>query len=110
MKVVAEKPIIASHPVYGYWARRYKVNLKSLHWEPDDVPTDAQMAELKTILATHPAKVLVWEDEPNPKTAETVKGLGLTNVVVRPCGNRPGNGDFLTQVKQNIAALQSALK
>jgi zinc transport system substrate-binding protein len=109
-KLATQKPIIASHPVYGYWARRYNVNLKSLHWEPDDVPTEAQLAELNKLLATHPAKVLVWEDEPNLQAAELVKALGLTSIVVRQCGNTPDKGDFLTLMKKNISALQAALK
>jgi len=54
--------------------------------------------------------VLVWEDEPNPKATELVKALGLVSIVVRQCGNKPEGGDFLTQVKQNIAALKEALK
>jgi zinc transport system substrate-binding protein len=28
-------PLMASHPVYQYLARRYSLNLRSVHWEPN---------------------------------------------------------------------------
>ena len=34
------RPLLASHPVYQYLARRYGLNLRSLHWEPDQAPTE----------------------------------------------------------------------
>lgn len=48
------KYFIGSHPVYDYFARRYGLNIKSVHWEPDEVPGDTQWMELQTILKTHP--------------------------------------------------------
>jgi len=35
-------PVIASHPVYQYFARRYKLNINAVMWEPDVFP-DEQM-------------------------------------------------------------------
>jgi len=37
-----ELPLLASHPVYDYLARRYGLNIKSVHWEPDQVPSRNQ--------------------------------------------------------------------
>ena len=31
----ASKPLIGSHPVYDYFAGRYGLNMRNVHWEPD---------------------------------------------------------------------------
>jgi zinc transport system substrate-binding protein len=102
------RPLVASHPVYHYWARRYGVNLKSVHWEPDAVPSDEQTTELRKLLAGHPAKWMVWEDEPIPAAAEKLKGVGVASVVFNPCGNTPASGDFLDVMRKNIASVRPA--
>ena len=38
-------PLLASHPVYQYAARRYGWNLQAVHWEPDEMPSESRMAE-----------------------------------------------------------------
>ena len=69
--------MVFSHPVYQYFARRYGLNARSVHWEPDEPPTDAMWAELKELLAEHPAKWMIWEGEPLAKTADKLAELGL---------------------------------
>lgn len=46
-------PLLASHPIYQYLARRYGLNLGSVMWEPDVLPGERQWAELKGILSKH---------------------------------------------------------
>ena len=41
------RPLIASHPVYQYLTRRYGLNVRSVHWEPDEAPDLDQWSELK---------------------------------------------------------------
>ena len=48
-------PLLFSHPVYQYLALRYGLNARSLHWEPDAVPSDAEWRRLAVLLAEHPA-------------------------------------------------------
>jgi zinc transport system substrate-binding protein len=100
--------LLASHPVYQYLARRYGLNLKSVLWEPDEVPTDAQWAEFKGILTEHPAKWMIWEDQPARKTVERLRALGVESVVFNPCANRPSAGDFLTVMTENAKSLDRA--
>lgn len=103
----SQRPIVFSHPVYQYFTRRYGFNSRSVHWEPDEAPTGAMWAEFKAMLAGHPAKWMIWEDEP---TAETVAGLmklGVNSLVFDPCGNTPANGDFLTVMRSNLANLKA---
>jgi zinc transport system substrate-binding protein len=102
------RPLVASHPVYHYWARRYGVNLKSVHWEPDAVPSDEQMTELGKLLAGHPAKWMVWEDSPVLGAVEKLKGVEVSGVVFNPCANTPESGDFLDVMRKNIASVRPA--
>ncbi|MEC5129109.1 zinc ABC transporter substrate-binding protein [Verrucomicrobiales bacterium BCK34] len=99
-------PLVASHPVYSYFSRRYKLNIESVHWEPETVPDEAALGELKALLKNHPAKWMIWEGEPVPESVALLKELGLESVVINPCGNRPESGDFLSAMKQNLANLR----
>ena len=106
-KKLAAQPIAASHPVYHYWARRYQINLQFVHWEPEEVPTEAQMDDLKKLLSTHPAKWFVWEGEPAKESVTKIKALGLTSVVFDPCANTPDKGDWLEVMKDNVKGMES---
>lgn len=107
-KRMNNQPVAASHPVYQYWARRYGINLKFVLWEPEDVPTDKQMDEIKALLATHPAKWMVWEGEPAKESVEKIKAIGLQSVVFDPCGNTPDSGDLLSMMKANVEGMEKA--
>lgn len=102
------QPVMASHPVYHYFARRYQLNLKDVLWEPETVPDDAAMEHLKGILASHPAKWMIWEGEPAAESVEKLKAIGLSSVVFDPCGNVPDEGNWLSVMKANIAGIQKA--
>jgi zinc transport system substrate-binding protein len=104
----AGQPLVASHPVYQYFARRYKLNLREVHWEPEVVPDDAAMEELKKILATHPVKWMIWEGEPAKESVEKLKAIGVDSVVFDPCGNKPEKGNWHDVMKENIAAMKKA--
>jgi zinc transport system substrate-binding protein len=106
-KKLGNQPVVASHPVYHYFARRYALNLKNVLWEPEEVPTDAQMAELKTLLATHAAKWMIWEGEPAKESVEKIKALGLQSTVFDPCGNVPEKGDWLSMMQSNVANMEA---
>ena len=101
-------PLVASHPVYHYWARRYGFNLQSLLWEPEVVPDDKAMETLKAIIAKHPAKWMIWEGSPAPESVAKLEAIGLKSLVFDPCGNAPDNGDFMSVMKANIEGLEKA--
>ncbi len=103
-----DQPLLASHPVYQYFARRYQLNLKSIHWEPDESPSDGQWSELGELLEGHPAKWMIWEAPPQSETEEELHRRGVICIVFYPCGNLPPNGDYLQTMKDNIERLQAA--
>jgi zinc transport system substrate-binding protein len=99
------RPLLASHPVYQYLARRYGLNLRNVMWEPNEVPSEGQWSELEAILRDHPAKWMLWEGEPAEQTIERLRNLGVESIVVNPCANRPSAGDFLTVMTENASSL-----
>jgi len=103
-------PLMVSHPVYDYFARRYGLNIVSLHWEPGEFPDDGQWMELEKILNDHPAKWMIWEGEPIKKTVDKLRSFGIASLVFAPCGNQPENGDFLTIMHQNVENMRSAFE
>ena len=100
------KSFVVSHPVYDYLARGYGLNIKSVHWQPDEIPTDKQLLELRNILKDHPAKWTIWEEEPVEESVERLKIMGVESLVFDPCGNVPDNGDFLQVMRQNVENLK----
>jgi len=104
------RPLVVSHPVYDYFARRYGLNIKSVHWEPDEIPTNEQMMDLNRILKEHPAKWMIWEGKPLQESVERLQAIGLDSLVFDPCGNTPHQGDFLSVMRQNVDNLKLAFK
>jgi zinc transport system substrate-binding protein len=104
------RPLVVSHPVYGYFARRYGLNIKSVHWEPDAIPTNEHIMELKGILKEHPANWMIWEGEPIKESAQRLQAVGIDSLVFDPCGNAPDQGDFLSVMRQNLKNLSSVFQ
>jgi zinc transport system substrate-binding protein len=106
----SSKPFVASHPVYDYLARGYGLNIKSVHWEPDEIPTDKQLLELRDILQGHAAKWMIWEGEPIKESVERLKTMGIESLVFDPCGNVPDKNDFLQVMRRNVENLKLAFQ
>jgi zinc transport system substrate-binding protein len=98
-------PLVASHPVYQYLARRYDLDLESVHFEPGADPGDRGWYDLRQLLVEHPAKWMVWEGEPLPPVADRLSELGVTSVVFDPCANAPASGDYLSVMRENASSL-----
>jgi zinc transport system substrate-binding protein len=104
------KPFMVSHPVYDYLARGYGLNIKSVHWEPDEIPADRQLMELQSILKDHPAKWMIWEGDPVKEAVDRLQAVGMKSVVFDPCGNAPDQGDFMSVMRQNIENLEATFR
>jgi zinc transport system substrate-binding protein len=104
------QPLVASHPVYQYLAARYGLSLRSVHWEPEEMPSDEQWQALQTLLADHAARWMIWEGEPLPASVAKLQAMGLRSLVFAPCGNRPAQGDFLSVMQQNVTNLAQAFQ
>ena len=103
------RPILFSHPVYQYLQHHYGVNGQSVHWEPDQEPTTSDWIELQQIVRTHPATIMIWEDEPLELTAGRLSDAGVRSVVFQSVANRPPDGDYLSVMRANVARIDSSL-
>jgi zinc transport system substrate-binding protein len=99
------KPLLASHPVYQYLARRYSLNLKSVMWEPDAVAPETEWQGLAELRETHPAAWMLWEAEPGAENRGRLQDLGVQSAVFDPCANRPAAGDFLSVMSDNMSTM-----
>jgi zinc transport system substrate-binding protein len=99
-------PLLASHPIYHYLQRRYDLNLKSLHWEPDQAPSSEDLEALSRMLTEHPAQWILWEDDPMPETIQKLESLGVHCATFNPCANRPREGDYLDAMRRNAENLK----
>ena len=100
-------PVLFSHPVYQYFERRYRVDGRSVHWEPEEMPSDAMWQELATLLRSHPAKWMIWEGQPSSEISEKLAELGIQSIVFDPCAGAPDGGDFASVMALNVAALKT---
>jgi len=100
------RALLGSHPVYDYLIAGYRMNLRSVHWEPDEIPTVSQWNDLKHILEEHQAKYMLWEGEPLQESILKLKEKGIESKVFSPSGNRPNDGDFMSVMQKNIANLK----
>jgi zinc transport system substrate-binding protein len=105
-KALGDKPLLFSHPVYQYLIDRYGLNAVEVHWEPDQVPDGHAWDHLEEVLQSHPAKWMVWEGEPLDAAVRGLANQGISSVVFDPCGTRPTEGDYLTVMAENAAALE----
>jgi len=103
-----DRPVVFSHPVYQYLQKRYGINGKSVHWEPDVMPDEAMWQELNQLIRDHPAKWIIWEGVPLPGIVRRLESLGMKSVVFDPCASTPSQEDFLSTMKINLVALKIA--
>ncbi|MEE8558488.1 MAG: hypothetical protein V3T14_11455, partial [Myxococcota bacterium] len=105
-ELLSDAPLVFSHSVYQYLERRYGLNGRSVHWEPDEMPEDASWSALEALLEEHPAKGMIWEGEPLPETELRLQSLGVQSVLFLPCGNMPEPDDWLNTMRENAARLE----
>ena len=86
------EPVVFSHPVYQYFERRYGINGISVHWEPDEAPTDAMWSDLEQRLKAHPARWMIWEGQPLADISERLAKQGLSSIVFAPVETPQGSG------------------
>ena len=102
--------MLASHPVYDYFARCYSLNLKSVLWALKLIPDLDQWKGLEKILARHPAKWMIWEGGPIKESVKGLRSMGINSLVFDPCENTPKGGDFISMMQQNVDNLRMAFQ
>jgi zinc transport system substrate-binding protein len=100
---IGDEPLIFSHPVYQYLERRYGLNGRSLHWEPDEPP---RLDDLEPLEKELRARWIIWEAAPIADGVRELEARGYTSVVFDPCGRAPKSGDLMSVMEANAEALE----
>jgi zinc transport system substrate-binding protein len=106
-EAIGDEPLLFSHPVYQYLIRRYELNAREIHWEPDELPNGHAWSHLEEMLQSHPARWMLWEGEPLPETVSGLQELGITALVFDPCSLPPEQGDYMAAMSANAASLEA---
>ncbi|MEY1554322.1 metal ABC transporter substrate-binding protein [Yoonia sp. R2331] len=101
--------MIATHPRYHYFARRYGLSVTALEWEAGAMPGDSDMADLRDLAEETGAQVLIWEAAPPAEAFEMTRGLGLRNVVFAPLAHGVAGQTYIDTLAGAVAAMEEAL-
>lgn len=104
----SSRVFIGSHPVYQYLARRYDLQMSSVHFEPDETPSDQAWRDLERLRAASGASIMLWEAEPLPQTRERLASMGLQLVLFSTAGSLPDSGDYFSVMRDNVSNLRQA--
>jgi len=102
-----DKPLFVAHPVYQYFARRYELQLQSVNWEPDVMPSEQEWEQLAYAQEAFPALWMLWGEAPDAAIGARLQSMGVGVVVFQPCANRPPQGDFLDVMQRNLDNLKT---
>ncbi len=97
--------LIATHPRYHYFARRYGLTVVSMEWEAGAMPNKAELAQLEALSRDTEATILLWEAEPPAAAFEATAALGLRNVVFPTLAHSVDGGTFLETYAGAVSAL-----
>ncbi|MEM6593764.1 MAG: zinc ABC transporter substrate-binding protein [Pseudomonadota bacterium] len=100
--------MIATHPRYQYFARRYDLSIASLEWDAGATPTEEQLRELERLSDELDASVLIWEARPAPEAFEMTASLGLQSVVFEPWASGGEAGNFIDAYTNAVLAMSEA--
>ena len=102
-------PLLVSHPVYQYLSAGYGLDVRSVHFEPDEEPDERAWDQLVAVLRERPSSIMLWEAEPLTGTKDRLAEMGVRVVVFNPAGNRPGSGDYLDVMDANVSRMERAI-
>ncbi len=98
-------PLLASHPIYQYFAAHYGLDIEAVTWEPDEMPSEREWNALRDLLRRHPARLMLWEAAPAAAIAARLAEMGVGTLVFGQYGNRPDVGDYLDAMNANAERL-----
>lgn len=107
----SSRAIVTSHAAFGYLANRYKLHQIGISGiDPDAEPSPARLAEVSKVAKQEKVTTIFTETLVRPKVAEVLaQEVGAKTAVLDPVESRPATGDYLSAMRQNLTALQSAL-
>ena len=105
------REMVVSHEAFGYLAARYGLEQVGIAgFTPDAEPSAARVAEAARAARRHGVTTVFFETLVSPAVAETVaREVGARTAVLDPLEGRPDQGDYLSAMRANLAALRAGL-
>jgi zinc transport system substrate-binding protein len=107
--------LLASHPAYNYLARRYTWAIINFDLDPESPISDEAWTELSAEADPDArARILLWESEPLPETADRLsRELNIVSIVFSPCESldrdeQAAGADYLSLMRVNADRLETA--
>ncbi|WP_106850495.1 metal ABC transporter substrate-binding protein [Blastococcus sp. Marseille-P5729] len=102
--------IVTTHNAFGYLAKAYGLQQVGIAGLTDEDPSPQKLAEVKEFVEQNGITTIFYESGSSDKYAETVsQATGAQAGELNPLENQPESGDYLSAMKDNLAALQAAL-
>jgi ABC-type Zn uptake system ZnuABC Zn-binding protein ZnuA len=73
------------------------------------MPSEEEWRKFEELHRNHPARVMIWEEDPLPAVAERLRKMGIEPVAFETLTNAPRSGDYLSGMKANAKRLDAAL-
>lgn len=106
----SSKTMVTSHEAFGYLADRYHLKQVGITLDPESEPSPARIAEVAELATKERVTTIFTESLVSPKVAEVLaKEVGAKTAVLNPLESKPASGDYLSEMRQNLATLQTAL-
>jgi zinc transport system substrate-binding protein len=113
LRTCQRRDIVVSHAAFGYLAERYGLRqVPVTGFSPEVEPTPRKLAAATQAARDSGATTIFFEALVSPAVARVVaESVGASTAVLDPIeGLEPGaTGDYLTVMRDNLAALESAL-
>ncbi|MGO1638194.1 metal ABC transporter substrate-binding protein [Ancrocorticia populi] len=103
--------IVTTHAAFGYLTNRYGLTQVAISGiDPEAEPSPADLAAIKTTIKDTATTTIFTEELASPKTAQAVAGeTGADLATLNPLESKPEDGDYVSGMEANLAALQGAL-
>lgn len=111
LRTCARREVVTSHDAFGYLTDRYDLEQIAVTGiTPEEEPTPGRLAEVARLAEQRGVTTVFFEELLSPRTAESLaREIGASVEVLDPLEGPPDDGDYLTTMRANLAALRSAL-
>lgn len=117
LKNISKDTIVVAHQAFGYLCEEYGLKQEAVEGlTADSEPDSARMKELIDFCKKEDIHVIFFEELVSPKVAETIaKEAGAETMVLNPiegitAEQEKEGTDYISLMKENLAALQKALQ
>jgi zinc transport system substrate-binding protein len=107
----ARHDIVTAHEAFGWLADRYGLTQEAIAGiSPEQEPDPKRLAELTDLVKAKGVTTIFTEELVSPKVAKTLaRETGARTEVLSPLESKPGSGDYLSVMREDLAKLRKAL-